>query len=198
MSNVLIRNSTNPEFDPLGVDLPFYLYYLLFIFFGLTIINTFAMERLFSPCTRLQDLLDDYPEGLQELNLDVSTEELLSAERAFTYADVYAMLGNGETTAWLTPHAAVAREYGDGDQSWRMHPHSYRFFFNTDDDNPIAALALSEEHLSEICDVILRLLAASAVHSVILRCNDDGVLISAPPYAYLMEQCKSLKAFIIE
>jgi hypothetical protein len=29
---------------------------------------------------------------LQELDLDVSTEELLSAERAFTYADLYAML----------------------------------------------------------------------------------------------------------
>ena len=56
------------------------------------------MERLFSPCTRLHDILesrggleefeDFNPEGLRELNLDVSTEELLSAERAVSYADV--------------------------------------------------------------------------------------------------------------
>jgi hypothetical protein len=47
-------------------------------------------------------------EGLQELNLDESTEEHLSSERAFTYADLYAMLGNKVTVAWLTPYAAVA------------------------------------------------------------------------------------------
>jgi hypothetical protein len=62
------------------------------------------MERQFSPCTRLYDILenqgrlerfrDHHPVGLQELNLDVSIEVLLSAERAFTYADLYAMLGN--------------------------------------------------------------------------------------------------------
>jgi hypothetical protein len=52
------------------------------------------MERLFSPCTRLHDLLvenqDDIMENgerfhietLRELKLDVSTEEILSAERA--------------------------------------------------------------------------------------------------------------------
>jgi hypothetical protein len=46
----------------------------------------------------------DPPEGLQELNLNLSTEELLSAERAFTYADLFAMLGNKSTVAWITPH----------------------------------------------------------------------------------------------
>jgi hypothetical protein len=73
------------------------------------------MERLFSPCTRLQDVIEenfeefrDHPEGfqevdmdlspedilsaegLQELNLDVSTPELLSnsAIKAFTHADL--------------------------------------------------------------------------------------------------------------
>jgi hypothetical protein len=81
-----------------------------------------TMERLFSPCTRFNDLLESqgrleelrrhYPEPLQELNRDVSTEELLSAERAFTYADLYAMLGNRNTIAWLTPHAAVVRGVG--------------------------------------------------------------------------------------
>jgi hypothetical protein len=57
---------------------------------------------------RLEGFRGD-PELLQEVNLDVSTEELLSAERAFTYADLYAMLGKRDTIAWLTPHAAVAR-----------------------------------------------------------------------------------------
>jgi hypothetical protein len=49
-----------------------------------------TMERLFSPCTGLHDILERYgllgrPERLQEVNLDVSTEELVSTERAFTY-----------------------------------------------------------------------------------------------------------------
>jgi hypothetical protein len=75
------------------------------------------MERLFSPCTRLERLegffwrYRRHPE-LQELNLDVSTEELLSAERGFTYADFYLLLGNQNTFAWLTPHTAVVREGG--------------------------------------------------------------------------------------
>jgi hypothetical protein len=72
-----------------------------------------TMARLFSPCTRLQNHLFEVvralfaPELFQELNLDISTEELLSAERAFTYADLHAMLGDEDTVAWLTPHAAV-------------------------------------------------------------------------------------------
>jgi hypothetical protein len=76
------------------------------------------MEHLFSPCTQLHDILERegrlgafnrYHELLQELNLNVSTEELLSAERAFTDADLHAMLGNEDTVAWLTPNAAVVR-----------------------------------------------------------------------------------------
>jgi hypothetical protein len=61
------------------------------------------MDRLFSPCLRFHDLIenqDDVDEDfegpdhelLQELNLDASTEEFLSAERAFTYADLYAVI----------------------------------------------------------------------------------------------------------
>jgi hypothetical protein len=77
------------------------------------------MEHLFSPCTRLKDILederDDYYETIKELNLGVSTQELLSAERAFTYADLYAMIEDGKTVAWLTPHTAVVREDGEGD-----------------------------------------------------------------------------------
>jgi hypothetical protein len=65
------------------------------------------MERLFSPCTRLRDILESqgslerfggYSELLQELNLDLSTEELLIVESAFPYADVCAMLGTGNTS----------------------------------------------------------------------------------------------------
>jgi hypothetical protein len=160
-------------------------------------------ERLFSPCTRLHDLLrenQDYLdlnirhhiENIKEFNLDVSTEELLSAESAFTYVDLYAMLGNGETTAWLTPDAAIARRDGPVDKCWMQLREPYRFLFDINDEQNMVAFSSSPEHLLEICDVVLRLLAASDVHSVILRCY-NGVLISAPPLAYLMEKCESLK-----
>jgi hypothetical protein len=43
----------------------------------------------------------------------------------------------------------------------------YIFRFNADGKDMIA-FARSHEHLLEICDVVLRLLAASAVHTVIL------------------------------
>jgi hypothetical protein len=160
------------------------------------------MERLFSPCTRLHDLLESQgrrrPGGLQELNLDVSTEELLSAERAFTYADVYAMLGNEDTVAWLTPQAALVRRGGGAVNYLRQLAESYRFYFNADGKD-IFALARSPGHLLEICDVVVRLLAASVVHSVSLHSLSarDGALINAPTLAYLMEQCQSLKALTL-
>ena len=74
------------------------------------------MERLFSPCTRLRDRFRNEglgpPDELQELNLDVSTEEFLSEDRAFTFADLFAMLrGNRDVVAWMTPHAIIARRY---------------------------------------------------------------------------------------
>ena len=70
------------------------------------------MERLFSPCTRYRDLRESQgvvppPEWLRELDLNVSTDELLSAERGFTYADLYTMLEQGDTMTWLTPHTAI-------------------------------------------------------------------------------------------
>jgi hypothetical protein len=165
-----------------------------------------TMERLFSPCTRLHDILDN--EGcfrfeheydlrrLQELNLDVSTQELLSAERAFTYADLYEMSGNGDTVAWLTPHTAVARKSGSdvAGYAWDQMDDSCSFDFSADGKH-MAVLARSPEHLVEMCDVVLRLLAVSVVHS--LRLTDwnrlDGPLIDLPALAYLMEQCQSLK-----
>jgi hypothetical protein len=48
---------------------------------------------------------------LQELDLDVSTEELLSAERAYTYADLHAMLGRPKTVMWL-------HNFGVSDEAW--------------------------------------------------------------------------------
>jgi hypothetical protein len=92
-----------------------------------------TMEHLFSPCTRLYDLYENKgdledPEDLEdledleeeeeafenvkELNLDVSPQELLSAERGFTYAHLYAMLESKYTFAWLTPHVTIVRPDG--------------------------------------------------------------------------------------
>ena len=133
------------------------------------------------------------PELLQELNLDVSTEELFSAERAFTYADLYAMLKNEVTVAWLMPQGAVFHATGRAACCSSYLQNGYGFSFNIDGKD-VSALARSPQHLSEICDVVLRLLAASVVHSVNLdEGSSPGVLINATSLAYLMEHCQSLK-----
>jgi hypothetical protein len=168
------------------------------------------MEHLFSPCTRLNDLYEsgDYLGGLEqrrimadfenvkELNLDVSPQELLSAERGFTYAHLYAMLESEDTVAWLTPHATIVRPDGRADQYTYILTEGYgQFDFNVDD-NEIMVVARSRQHYLEICDVILRLLAASAVHSVFLHNWSDrhgDVRVNAPALAHLTEHCKSLK-----
>jgi hypothetical protein len=164
------------------------------------------MERLFSPCTRLHDIFESrgrlegfqgHREGLQELNLDVSTEELLSAERAFTYADLCAMLRNADTVAWLTPHAAVARKDGGAIDSWGWLDESCSFRFMVDGEE-IYVLGRSQQHLLEICHVVLRLLATSVVHSVIMTYFVNKDLINAPTLAYLMAQCQSLKDLKLE
>jgi hypothetical protein len=162
------------------------------------------MEHLFSPCTRLYDIVEgrgrlaefreQHPALWKELNLDVSVEKLLSAEKAFTYADLYAMLGNENMVLWLTPHAAVVRADGRMGYSWGQLGESCLLCFSADG-KQLGALARSPEHLFEICDVVLRLLAASIVHSVTL-CkwgSPAGALINAASLAYLMEQCQSLK-----
>jgi hypothetical protein len=163
------------------------------------------MERLFSPCTRLHDILDSqgrlgFREIPQELNLDVSTKELLSASRAFTYADLYAMLRNEYSVAWLSPRAAVSREGKNVVHYWGTMDESCCFYFSADRKG-IVALARSPEHLLEICNVVLRLLAASDVHSVKIQqpwSSLDRALIIAPNLAYLMEQCQSLKVLSLE
>jgi hypothetical protein len=167
--------------------------------------TTSTMERLFSKCTRYREILEGYdhlddfrhhhPELLREFNLDVSTEEFLSAERGFTYADLHTMLQSRNIT-WLTPHAAVVRANLSGERSWmKLDDASYCFRFFADGKR-ISALARSPEHLFEICDVVLRLLAASVVHEVILNRDNShhaSATINAPALAYLMEHCQSLK-----
>jgi hypothetical protein len=160
------------------------------------------MEDLFSPCTRMRDLFEGHsrriPKGLQELNLDVCTEEFLSTESGFIYADLYAMLGNKSTVAWLTPHAAVARSYERVVRSWNHLDGSSYFSLNADG-KVLYALACSTEHLLKICDVLLRLLAASVVHSVTLNnwYHRNAASINFASLAYLMEQCQSLKVLTL-
>jgi hypothetical protein len=165
------------------------------------------MEHLFSPCTRWLDLaerrgrLAEFKDqhNTEELNLDISTEELCSAERAFTYADLYAMLGNGDTVAWLTPHAAVLRGGGSAMSCTRFVDADYNFKCNADGES-IWVMAGSTDELLEICAVLLRLLAASAIHSVDLySCSSHlGALINAASLAYTMERCQSLKALTLQ
>jgi hypothetical protein len=64
------------------------------------------------------------------------------------------------------------------------------------DGKEIDVFARSHEHLLEIRDVVLRLLAVSVVRSVVLNKGNHhrgATLINAPTLAYLMEQCQSLK-----
>jgi hypothetical protein len=168
------------------------------------------MERLFSPCTRLHDILESpgerlerfrrSPGGLQELNLDVSTEAFFSAaERAFTFSDLHALLGNENMVVWLTPHAVVMPERGRGIFPWILLGGSCSISFKADG-KVIVALASSPEHLLEICDVVLRLLVASVVQSVHLHNweRHDIALINAASLTYLMEQCQSLKLLVLK
>jgi hypothetical protein len=162
------------------------------------------MESLFSPCTRYGDILESRgglekiggpnPEHFLELNLDVSTEELLSAERAFSFEDLNAMLGNKNTVVWLTPNEFVVRK-GDGDRplyAWHQLDYSCHICCSADGED-IIVLGRSSEHLLEICDIVLRLLAVSVVQSIHLTDWSAGLFINAPTLAYLMEQCQSLK-----
>jgi hypothetical protein len=175
---------------------------------GILFCNELAMERLFSPCPRYQDLLKSrdglekiryHRELSQELNLDVSTEELLSAERAFTYADLYTVLVNPNKVLWLTLHTAVVRTDGFVNSYSEFVRDDYKFTWNVDC-KAISALASSSEELLEICDVVLRLLAVSVVHSVEMSPwnSPDDASINTTSLAYLMEHCQSLAALTLE
>jgi hypothetical protein len=168
------------------------------------------MEHLFSPCTRFVSLREnqDNPrdnfsedfESLQELNLDVSTEELLSAERAFTYADLYALLGSRETVLWLTPHASVVRDGARGFLCSMYLGEDNKFSFKVNGESMVV-LARSLAALFEIVDVVRHLVAANAseVYDLELRnsCIFNETFFDAASLASLMEQCQNLKALTL-
>jgi hypothetical protein len=154
--------------------------------YGTLICTALTMERLFSPCTRYRDMVESRggvppPESLRELNLNVSTDEFLSAERGFTYANLYAMLGNGDTMTWLTPHAAIMSVDGSG-MLYLRQLNECRFLFSVDG-KKIVARARSSEALWKIVGVVLRLVSARVVHSVLLeKCDCLGAeKVSTPP-----------------
>jgi hypothetical protein len=114
------------------------------------------------------------------------------------------MLKNVFTVAWLTPRAAVVRVCSDGRvsgvYSWGHLGYVYTFTFIVDG-KEVYALARAPEYLLEICDVVLRLLAASVVRSVILRkwnSIDDDAGIDATSLACLMAQCQSLQVLKLQ
>jgi hypothetical protein len=88
---------------------------------------------------------------------------------------------------------------GIGIQPWTLLDGSCRSCFKADG-KELFVLAHSPEHLSEICDILHRILAASALHSVLLVSWDyrHGLLINAPTLAHLMEQCQSLKVLTLD
>jgi hypothetical protein len=161
------------------------------------------LEHLFSPCSRLfdyienqdvhGDILDDF-EMIKELNLDVSTQELLSAERSFKYADLYAMLGDGYTVAWLTPNMLIMRTHGSAKTfSNQLVQDGYCSCHFIADGKEVVATARSSDS-SEICDVVLRLMAVSGIRSILINSvTEEEVFINADSLEYLMEECQSLK-----
>jgi hypothetical protein len=100
----------------------------------------------------------------------------------------YQLLGPNENAVlWLTPHAAVAPEGEKGLKYYRpMDGQPCRFCFSADG-QVMHAFALSSEHLLGICDVIIRLLATSVLHSVRLGKWDyyGSALINVTSLAYL-------------
>jgi hypothetical protein len=136
------------------------------------------------------------PEGLRELDLDVSTEELLSAKRASTYADLYAVMRDSETVVWLTPHAAVI---SPGGRAHHCIPSllAFRFFIGADGKDIFVATSSATARL-EMFAVVGRLLTASAstVYELDIRnlCRRHQAYDTiGPTLAYLMQQCQSLK-----
>ena len=86
------------------------------------------------------------------------------------------------------------RDGGTAVHHWAQLDEMWGFSCSVDGEDIVAG-ALFPEHLLEICDVVLRLLAVSVVHSVNLdNWSTDCELINAPTLAYLMEQCQSLKS----
>jgi hypothetical protein len=112
------------------------------------------------------------------------------------------MLGSEDTIAWLTPNTAVVREdHGIAMDHRELLEELWRFSFIADG-KVILAFALSAEHLLEICDIVVRLMAVSVVQSVIMdnkmsSFEGTGTFVNAPTLEYLMEQCQSLKVLLL-
>jgi hypothetical protein len=89
---------------------------------------------------------------------------------------------------------------GMGLYAWNYLEETTCSFCFTVDGIDLVALASSTDHLLKICNVALRLLAASAVHSVRLtnRSPPYDMSIHATSLAYLMEQCQSLKLLTLQ
>jgi hypothetical protein len=104
------------------------------------------------------------------------------------------MSGTRNRVLWLTPQAAVVH----ADDTELINSHYFQRtleVFRVDvDGKEIFAFARYSEHLLEIGDIVLRLLAASVVQSVHL----SNRTFNATSLAYLMEQCQSLKALTLE
>jgi hypothetical protein len=97
--------------------------------------------------------------------------------------------------AWLTPHAAIFREGERAVDFWNDLDIEFCRYCFCADGKDIFAVARSAEHLLEICDVVLRLLAVSVVHLVEIETwgSPGGGSINASALAYLMERCQYLK-----
>jgi hypothetical protein len=84
---------------------------------------------------------------------------------------------------------------------WGDMDESRRFCFDVDG-KVIYALALSLEHFSEICDVVLRLLMADGSDVFDVRFSYvmgfHEVCINATSLASLMEQCQGLKVLTLD
>jgi hypothetical protein len=98
----------------------------------------------------------------------------------------------------FTPNAAVFRDSAIANISSVFAGNDYTFSFSANG-KLIYAAARSAEHLLELCDVVLRLLAASVVQSVrLIDSLSPPFFSNAPTLEYLMEQCQSLKVLSLE
>jgi hypothetical protein len=163
------------------------------------------MEHLFSPCTRLHDLIEnqgnmdeemrDDLQYIEERQLNVSTQKFRSADNRFTYADLHTMFGDSAETImlWFTPSAAVFRDSAIVNMFSAFVGNEYSCRCRVDCSD-ITVVGTSRQALLETCDTVLRLVAASVVQSVTLSNNGhDDVSIHSTSLEYLMEECQSLQ-----
>jgi hypothetical protein len=113
------------------------------------------------------------------------------------------MLGNEDTVVWLTPHAVVFPECVKRLLHVIQREHSYSFCLSANGDGKgIYVVAFSFAALSEIGDVLRRLLLADAREMNELELRRVGLsgdeYFSAPIFAYLAERYQSLRSVKLE